>query len=119
MADAPGGPSSNTNFSSRSMPGPGGQEPYYNNSLYSGFDITDNFFAYDRPERIVLICFYVPLFVLAMVGNVLVLLMVACNREMRKSTANYFLVNLAIADLLGECINNVRAFSFVFYFVGN
>lgn len=53
-----------------------------------------------EPLTIALICFYVPVFVLALVGNVFVLVIIAPHRQMW-SVTNNFLVNLAIADLLG------------------
>ena len=55
------------------------------------------------PRVIVLICIYVPIFLTAFIGNILVLVVVACNKHMR-SVTNYFLVNLAVADLLGESL---------------
>ncbi|XP_077992212.1 growth hormone secretagogue receptor type 1-like [Glandiceps talaboti] len=42
---------------------------------------------------------YTVIFLLGIIGNVLVLLVVCCNKDMRSST-NYFLVNLSVADLL-------------------
>ncbi|XP_077992835.1 QRFP-like peptide receptor [Glandiceps talaboti] len=42
---------------------------------------------------------YTLIFLLGILGNVLVLVVVCCNKDMRSST-NYFLVNLSVADLL-------------------
>lgn len=60
-------------------------------------------YTYTHPENIALILLYVPLFLVAFVGNLLVLCVVLPNRHMR-SVTNCFIVNLAIADLLGESI---------------
>lgn len=65
--------------------------------------VESNFFTYDQPDKIILICFYIPVFFVALVGNILVLVMVFLQRSMKRNTTNYFLVNLAVADLLGEC----------------
>ena len=43
--------------------------------------------------------FYVPVIVLAIVGNVLVMIVVARDKRMR-TTTNYYIVNLAVADCL-------------------
>lgn len=64
--------------------------------------VESNFFTYDKPDKIILICFYIPVFFLALFGNILVLVMVFLQRSMKRNTTSYFLVNLAIADLLGE-----------------
>ena len=50
------------------------------------------------PTTIVLVCLYVPVFLLAFFGNALVILVVIKNPHMRK-VKNLFLVNLAIADM--------------------
>ncbi|XP_077992833.1 growth hormone secretagogue receptor type 1-like [Glandiceps talaboti] len=42
---------------------------------------------------------YAFIFLLGILGNILVLFVVCCNKDMRSST-NYFLVNLSVADLL-------------------
>jgi len=55
---------------------------------------------YRQPQTIVLMCGYGAVFVLSLAGNLLVLVVVLSNRAMR-TTTNYFLVNLAVADLLG------------------
>lgn len=52
--------------------------------------------------NIALISVYVPVFLLASVGNIFVLLVILLDPRMRKSAANFFLVNLAISDLLGK-----------------
>lgn len=64
------------------------------------YTFIENLNAHRQPMTIILICFYVPVLVLAFVGNVLVLLVVLGNKAMRNAT-NYFLVNLALSDLLG------------------
>ncbi|KAL8565666.1 hypothetical protein ACOMHN_059682 [Nucella lapillus] len=43
--------------------------------------------------------FYVPLILLAVVGNVMVMVVVARDKRMR-TTTNYYIVNLAVADCL-------------------
>ncbi|CAG5119002.1 unnamed protein product, partial [Candidula unifasciata] len=63
-----------------------------NTSLEELYDIYDG--------SVVLVILYAPIFLVAVVGNLVVLLAVLTDRRMRKSSANYFLVNLAIADLL-------------------
>lgn len=53
-----------------------------------------------EPTTIVLMVLYVPIFFTSLVGNVLVLLVIVPNQRMWTVTNN-FLVNLAVADLLG------------------
>ncbi|KAI8787165.1 gastrin/cholecystokinin type B receptor [Biomphalaria glabrata] len=55
-----------------------------------------------RINTIVILLVYVPVFLLAFFGNLIVLLVILTDSRMRKSTANYFLVNLAVTDLLGK-----------------
>lgn len=55
-----------------------------------------------KADKIILLCIYIPVFVVALVGNILVLVMVCMNKSVRRNVANYFLVNLAVADLLGK-----------------
>lgn len=61
----------------------------------------ETLFAYKQPQTLALLCLYAPVFLVALVGNLLVLLVVLPNRFLR-SVTNCFIVNLAIADLLGE-----------------
>ena len=58
-------------------------------------------YTYREPRTILLITLYLPVFLLALFGNLLVLLVILTTRHMRSLT-NYFLLNLSIADLLGE-----------------
>ncbi|KAH9491976.1 hypothetical protein Btru_026618 [Bulinus truncatus] len=51
-------------------------------------------------NTVVILLVYVPVFLVAFFGNLIVLLVILTDSRMRKSTANYFLVNLAITDLL-------------------
>ena len=55
---------------------------------------------YRRPQTIALIAGYAVVFLLSLTGNLLVLIVVLSNKAMR-TTTNYFLVNLSVADLLG------------------
>ena len=56
--------------------------------------------TYRQPLTVVLMVVYGVVFILSLTGNGLVLLVVLGNRSMR-TTTNYFLLNLSIADLLG------------------
>ena len=55
---------------------------------------------YRQPQTIALITGYAVVFLLSLTGNLLVLVVVLSNKAMR-TTTNYFLVNLSVADLLG------------------
>ncbi len=66
-------------------------------------NIDTDFLNKGRRASIILMCIYLPVFLLAVIGNVFVMLVILLNSRMRSSAANYFLVNLAIADILGKC----------------
>ncbi|XP_060070358.1 QRFP-like peptide receptor [Ylistrum balloti] len=70
------------------------------NGSYFISEFEDTLFEYHKPEKIALLCIYIPVFFLALIGNTLVLVMVCINKRFRRNIANFFLVNLAIADLL-------------------
>jgi len=76
--------------------------------LDDGFDaILQDFRArhlekYRQPLTIALIAGFTVVFLLSLAGNLLVLVVVLSNKAMR-TTTNYFLVNLSVADLLGMC----------------
>ncbi len=59
-------------------------------------------FLYRNPETVGLIVLYVPVFLLALLGNTVVLLFVISMKHMR-SVTNFFIANLAISDLTGMC----------------
>ena len=59
-----------------------------------------------EPSTLALITLYVIIFCMSMTGNILVLLVIVPNRRMSTVTNN-FLVNLAVADLLGRIIMSV------------
>lgn len=77
---------------------------YYTDHNGSNFirAFEDTLFEYHKPENIAILCIYIPVFFLALFGNTLVLVMVCINKRFRRNIANFFLVNLAIADLLGK-----------------
>lgn len=50
-------------------------------------------------EIVVKTVMYIPVIAMAIVGNILVILVVARNKRMR-TTTNYYIVNLAVADCL-------------------
>ncbi|XP_071177228.1 QRFP-like peptide receptor [Mytilus edulis] len=62
--------------------------------------VQENTFDEFNTDKIILLCIYIPVFFVALVGNILVLVMVCMNKSVRRNVANYFLVNLAVADLL-------------------
>lgn len=64
--------------------------------------VQENTFDEFNTDKIILLCIYIPVFFVALVGNILVLVMVCMNKSVRRNVANYFLVNLAVADLLGK-----------------
>ena len=70
-------------------------------------DFKDSLFTYKHPKTIALISFYVPIFLLALGGNIMVMLVILSNKSMR-SVTNYFLLNLAIADLLGKSTHHIN-----------
>ena len=63
---------------------------------------TDSFLNGLTVETWALVAVYVPVFLLAVLGNVFVLMVILMDSRMRKSAPNFFLCNLAVADLLGE-----------------
>ncbi|GFS34184.1 g_PROTEIN_RECEP_F1_2 domain-containing protein [Nephila pilipes] len=76
----------------------------------NGCDFDLNFSLYDFPnqaalmeplmwEEYIKIAFYFLILVVALMGNISVILTVILNRSMR-TTINFYLVNLAVADLL-------------------
>jgi hypothetical protein len=64
-------------------------------------DFKQTQFTLNEPTTIVLMVLYVPIFLTSLIGNVLVLLVIVPNQRMWTVTNN-FLVNLAVADLLGK-----------------
>lgn len=55
-----------------------------------------------EPPMYIMICvsmFYIAIFILGVIGNCLVIIVIWRNADMR-TTTNYFLVNLSVADLL-------------------
>ena len=94
--------SSSSSFFASSAPG-GGPAASGDQGTIKGMleDFHDTLYTHHKAESIALICLYVPVFAIAFFGNLLVLLVVLPNRHMRNIT-NCFIVNLAIADLLGQ-----------------
>ena len=60
-------------------------------------------FKYKDPKSILLIGLYIPVFLVALFGNALIVLVVARHRRMRNIT-NFFIVTLAICDLTGMSV---------------
>ena len=67
--------------------------------LYENFRST--LFKHKEVGTVILVVLYVPVFLMAFFGNLMVLLVVLPNRHMRNVT-NFFIVNLAVADLTGN-----------------
>lgn len=64
-------------------------------------DFQDSLLTLNEPSTVVLLVLYVPIFLISVVGNGLVLLVLVPNQRIWTVT-NSFLVNLAVADLLGN-----------------
>ena len=64
-------------------------------------DFHDSLYTHTEPRTILLVSAYIPVFLLALIGNLLVLFVILTTSHMR-SLSNYFLFNLSIADLLGK-----------------
>lgn len=69
-------------------------------------DYKKDLLTLNNTPTLVLLVLYVPIFIMSLVGNVIVLLVIIPNQRMRTVTNN-FLVNLAVADLLGKLIYNI------------
>ncbi|XP_006817908.2 QRFP-like peptide receptor [Saccoglossus kowalevskii] len=68
-------------------------------SMYQAVNNTVDEYKLSSYTIIITTVFYVIIFTLGVIGNVLILFVVCCNKDMGNST-NYFLVNLSVADLL-------------------
>lgn len=66
-------------------------------------EFRDALYMHTKPSVIVLLTLYIPIVLMAFFGNLMVLFVVLPNRRMRNVT-NFFLVNLATADLTGNVI---------------
>ena len=62
-------------------------------------EFTHKQYTLKQPTTIALICLYIPVFFLSLLGNGLVIFVVIRNQHMRR-VKNLFLLNLALADLL-------------------
>ena len=71
-------------------------------------DFRRSLYTYEEPRTIVLIGIYAVIFLMALIGNVMVLLVMVANHTMRNVT-NYFLLNLALSDLLGKSRISARS----------
>ncbi|GFS10480.1 orexin receptor type 2 [Elysia marginata] len=76
-----------------------------NTSLADLLALYDSYNGATYVNNVVLMIVYVPVFLVAVLGNVLVLLVIFGDVKAVKNSANYFLVNLALADLLGKIVN--------------
>ena len=64
-------------------------------------DFEESQFTLNEPTTVLLIVLYVPIFLTSVIGNILVLIVIVPNKQLWNVTNN-FLVNLAVADLLGK-----------------
>ena len=64
-------------------------------------DFTNTLYTYNDPVVIVLLVFYLPIFLLALTGNILVLIITFTSGGI-KNVTNSFLLNLTCSDLLGK-----------------
>jgi len=69
-------------------------------------EFRDGLYTYRDGKSLTLICVYVLLFIASTVGNIAVLKFVLPFRRMR-SVTHYFIINLAVADLLRMYFTNI------------
>ena len=72
-----------------------------NKSILKG--LLNDHFTNSSDDYLVFVILYIPAFIVGLFGNGLLALIVICKRRCRSMT-NYFLCNLAFADLAGEFI---------------
>ena len=60
-------------------------------------EFESNLFTLDQVSTGVLLCLYIPIFILGLLGNVLIILSVSGDKSTKANF--YFLINLALADL--------------------
>lgn len=65
-------------------------------NIFNEFE--QNFYTFKEFETILLLTLYVPIFVIGLVGNILIVISAAREKVIRRAK-NYFLINLAVADL--------------------
>ena len=75
-------------------------DPLHTKLLEQFVEFKRSFYRHKEPGSVLLITLYIPVFLMAFFGNIMVLFAVLPNRHMRNVT-NFFLVNLAAADLTG------------------
>ena len=75
-------------------------DPLHTKLLEQLIEFKQSFYRHKKPGSVLLVTLYIPVFLMAFFGNVMVLFVVLPNRHMRNVT-NFFLVNLAVADLTG------------------
>lgn len=95
--------SSETNFSAAGIGDDEIRRLMDNNYLYTKIveDFKREALRHHEPTTVILLTLYIPVFLMAFVGNIMVLFVVLPHRHMRNVT-NFFLVNLAVADLTGR-----------------
>src|SRR5438132_5389329 len=71
-------------------------------------DLYEEEFIFDLKTKIVLTVIYSIMMFVGLIGNILVVIVILKNKDMRKNSTNIFLLNLAFADV-------ILLISFVFY----
>ena len=82
-------------------------------------EFRDSLWIYSQPLSVVLIILYVLLFIAAFFGNLSVLIVILRYKQLKKHTSSYML-NLALADLIGESsVILVVLFEFLFLYTSS
>ena len=67
-------------------------------------DLDMYIYSADGSESVVLVCFYIVIFVVAVVGNILAMVVLtSITKSGDRFAKNIYLVNMVAADLSGEC----------------
>ena len=85
-----------------------------NSSTNNGTAVDITYFILPWWQQVVFFLAFIVIFLVASVGNVIVIWIVLAHKRMRTVT-NYFLVNLAVADFMISVFNMFLNFTFMMY----
>lgn len=83
-------------------------------NVHQNTTMLENIFVMPWWQQVIFITAFIVLFLVATIGNIMVIWIVLAHKRMRTVT-NYFLVNLAVADGLISVLNTLFTSTFLMY----